>query len=304
MYLSSDLVVAVKRRAAVPTAQNTFQNSDFYSLADEEIRSKLVPLVMKNMEEFYVRPLDYQINANQSSYLIPTRSVASGLRDVQIIDSNDDQNRFPLERIDLGDLYSSFAANYRFTIRKNGFYPQGNSIIIYPTPTMTVNLLRMYYVCRPNSIVDVTACAQVTGINTALNQISVTSLPSTFSTSSPLDFVKANPGFECSAIDQTPTLIAGTVLTFGSALPTDLSIGDYLCLAGQSCVVQVPVELQPLLYQYIVVRILSAQTDTQALQSAINELKVLEENAQLMIAPRVAGKSKRVVNARAINRWV
>lgn len=303
-FLSTDLITSIKRSASVPTAQTVFQESDFLQMADNEIRSKLVPLVLKTMEELWVRQVDYSIVANQSGYLIPTRAIASALRDVQIIDKNNDQNRIELPRLSPDNLYSSYSGNYYFTVQKSGFYLQGNQVILYPTPTQANNILRLSYYCRPNSLVDPTACAQVTAINTSLNQITVSALPSTISTTTPLDFVKANPGFECSAIDQMPTNVAGTVLTFGSSLPADLSVGDYLCLAGQSCVVQVPVELQPLLIQYVVVRVLSSQGDAQALQAAVQELTKLEENALLLISPRVAGQAKRVTNGRSVSRFV
>jgi hypothetical protein len=68
--------------------------------------------------------------------------------------------------------------------------------------------------------------------------------------------------------------------------------------------VQVPVELQPLLTQYVVVRVLSAQGDSGALKNAIAELEALEKNASLLLTPRVQGSVKRVVNTRAISRWV
>lgn len=303
-YLTSDLITAIKRRSAVPTSQVTFSSTDFAQLADEEIRSKLAPLVLKTMEELWVRFVDTPVIANQSNYLIPTRAIASALRNVQLVDQNNPQNRRELERLSPEDLTSTYTGDYRFVITKAGFYMEGNNVVLYPTPTSTQNLLRLSYYCRPNSLVDVSACAQVQSIDTSLNQITVTSLPTTFSTATPLDFVKANPGFECSAIDQTPTNIAGMVLTFGSTLPTDLSVGDYLCLAGQSCVVQIPVELQPLLVQYVVVRVLSSQGDAESLAAAIKELEKLEANALLLISPRVAGKAKRVVNGKSISRWV
>jgi hypothetical protein len=304
-YLSSDLITAVKRRAAVPTSQITFQPADYFQLADEEIRSKLIPLITKNIEDYYTVPFTTPLIANQFNYPIPTRAVAQGLRDIEIIQDGDRLSRTPLERLDRSDLYATYSGNYRFTIRKNGFYLEGNNVVIYPTPLTTQNQLSLCYTCRPNQIVATTECGQVQSINFSTNQITLVSTPpQTFTTSSPLDFINAMPGFSWAAQDMTPTSIVGNVLTFASALPTSLLNGDWICLSGQSCVVQVPVELQPLLYQYVTVRLLSAQGDAQALHDAIAELTKLEENAQLLTSPRVVGKSKRVTNTRAMNRWV
>lgn len=303
MYLSSDLITSVKRRCNVPTSQVTFQPADFLALADEEIRSKLVPLVLKHMEEFYVALLDQSIITNQTSYAIPTRAIGMALRDVQIVSSTDPDTRVGLERLNPEDLYTGISGNARFLIKKNGFYLQGNSLVLYPAPAQDVDILRMSYYMRPNQLVDVASCGLISAIDTTLNTVTVATLPSNVTLSTTIDFVKAQPGFECPAIDQTITNVASNVLTFAS-LPANLALGDYVCQAQQSCVVQVPVELQPLLYQYVVIRILSAQGDATNLKAAIAELESIEKAAGLLLSPRVSGKVKRVVNSRAINRWV
>lgn len=299
--LTSDLAISVQRRAAVPNAQVTFSSADFYALIDEEIESKLIPLVLKNLEEYYVADFPYNITANQNQYQIPTRAIAGKLRDVQIISSSDSQSISPLERLDITDLYASSSSSSRVRIKKNGFYIKGNSIYMYPTPNSTQNIINLEYYIRPNASVDPSACAVITAFTSTT--ITISSLPANITIATPIDLVKVNSGFECTAIDQVITGIAGNVLTFAS-LPTNLTIGDYVCQAKQSCVVQVPQELLPLLSQYVVVRVLAAQGDGQALQMALGELTKLEENANILISPRVDGKLKRVVNTRGVSRFV
>ena len=307
-YLSSDLITSVKKRANVPTSQSTFQTADFLRFADEEIRSKILPLVLKNLEDYYIWKSDTLVVPTQSSYLIPTRAVGAKLRDVELVLVADDQTRVPLERLNREDLLASYtgAGTGCFIRRKQGFYFDGNKVVIYPNPIGIGQAwyLRQTYYSRPSQLVDVTACALVSSINAGLNQITVASLPSTISTSTTVDFVKANPHFECSAIDQSITNISGTTLTFSATLPTDLSVGDYVCLSGQSCVIQVPVEIQPLLYQYVVVRCLSSQGDKEQLADEVSEIKKMEENALILLSPRVDGKAKRASNSRGMNRFV
>lgn len=304
MYLAGDLMTSVKRRCNVPTAQITFQQADFYALADEEIRSKLVPLILKHMEEFYVATLDYTVASHQTVYAIPTRAIGMALRDVQIVSSTDPDTRVGLERLNPEDMYAGISGNARFLVKKNGFYLQGNSVILYPTPLQAIDILRLSYYMRPNQLVDVTTCGLITAVNAGANQITVATVPSNITTSTPVDLVRAIPGFECTAIDQVVTNITSNVLTFSGTLPTNVAAGDYVCQATQSCVVQVPPELQPLLFQYVVVRILAAQGDQANLKAAVAELEMLEKSAGTLLAPRVSGKVKRVVNARSINRWV
>lgn len=302
--LTSDLITSIQARAAIPNAQVTFSTDDFYRFIDEETKSKLIPLILSNMEEYYVRDYQYNITSGVKSYLIPPRAIATKLRDVQLISSANPDVIIPIERLDVSDLYTSSATNRRILIQKCGFYLKGNSVILYPTPTVTQDILNLSYYIRPSTPVDPTVCAQITAIDPTLNQITVSALPTNISTLTPVDLVKSTAGFECSAIDRTITSIAGTVLTMSSSLPNDLSIGDWVCQATQTCVVQVPAELIPLLSQYCVVRVLEAQGDLQALQAAMSELQKLETNANMLIAPRVSGKLKRVVNTKGIARFV
>lgn len=301
-WTTADFITSVQTRAAIPTNQGTFTDTVLLALADEETMSKMVPLILKQLSEYYVRIDSQALTANQASYLIPTRAIAGGLRDVQVVDATNTQNRIGLPRLSPEELYGSGDAYVR--IQKTGFYLQGNAVIVYPTPASTLNYLWQSYYCRPNKLVEVTDCALIQSIDTSAKTITVVSLPAAFTVNTPLDFVKANPHFECSAIDQTPSNIASTTLTFTTALPSDLAVGDYLCLAGQSCVVQVPAELQPLLMQYVVVRVLASQADAQALASAEKELDMLEKNVSLLLAPRVTGKTQRAVGSRPLSRWV
>jgi hypothetical protein len=271
---------------------------------DEEIQSKLVPLVLKNMEEYYVTDFPYNITMGVNTYSIPTRAIAGKLRDVQIISSTDPESIVPLDRLDITNLFSSTSSSYRVQIKKLGFYIKGNNIIMYPGPTTTQNILNLEYYIRPNLCVDPSVCAQITGFSTGANTITVSGLPSNITTSTLVDTVKTISGFECTGIDQPISSIATNVLTMTNPIPTNLSIGDYVCQAKQTCVVQVPEELLPLLSQYVVVRVLSSQGDLQAYQLAVQELTKLEENAQMLIAPRVDGKPKRVTNSRGISRFV
>lgn len=302
-YTANDLMAAIKRYANVPTSQVTFANTDFYALADDSIRSKMIPLILKHCEEFYVYPYNYPVSSGQSAYAIPTRAINMMLRSVQIVSSSDPDTRINLDRLNIEDLYAGISGNARFLVKKNGFYIEGNNICLYPAPVQSLDILRLNIFIRPGQLVDISTCAQVQSINTGANTITCVSVPSNYSTLNTFDLIKANPGFDYTAIDQVVTNITGSVITFSSALPTNISVGDWVCLAGTSCMVQVPVELQPLLTQYVVVRVLSAQGDNTALKAAVAELDVLEKNAGLLLAPRVQGSVKRVVNARGINRW-
>lgn len=303
-YLSSDLLNAVMRYSAVPQSQVTFQNTDFYALADDSIRAKIVPLVTSAMEEFYVYEQNTPIAANQSIYPIPYRAIGMKLRSVQVVSTANQDIRVNLERLNPDDLYTSISGS-KFRVQKSGFYIEGNNVVLYPSVVQGADNLRLNYLIRPNQLVDPSVCAQITAINFSTNQVTCSGgVPSTWTTSNLVDTVKAQPGFDCTTIDQPITNINSGVITFANVLPSTLSVGDWVCLAGTSCVVQVPVELQPLLTQYVVIRVLTAQGDQNALKAALNELEALEKNASLLLTPRVQGNVRRVTNGRPISRLV
>lgn len=301
--LTSDLLTDIERRAAIPLAQTTFQSTDIYQMIDRETESKMTPLILRCMSEYMVADYPYNITAGQALYAIPSRAVAGKLRDVQIIQSNNPDSISPLQRLDFSDLYASTSGTFRVLVQKTGFYIEGNYIRMYPTPQNTSNIINLSYYIRPNTCVDPSMCAQIQSINTSTNVVTVVSAPANITTSTPIDFVNALPGFECKAINQVITNVGSNTYTF-SSLPGNLSVGDYVCQATQTCVVQIPQELLGLLSQYVTVRVLSAQGDAQAYQQALNELKTLEENAMMLIAPRVDGKLVRVTNSKGISRFV
>lgn len=273
-------------------------------MIDEELASKLLPLILEQMEEYYVADYPYNITRGQNAYPLPVRATASMLRDVQIISAADPDSISPLERLQIENLYSSTSSSYRVMIKKSGFYIKSNTVYMYPTPEYTQNIINLEYYTRPNSSVSPSSCAQIVSINASLNTLTVSSLPSNITTSTPVDFVKVLSGFECTAIDQTITNVAGSVITLSQPLPSNLTVGDYVCQATQSCVVQIPQELLPLLSQYVTVRILSSQGDAQSLQAAKDELTMLQVNAATLISPRISGKPKRVTNTRGVSRFV
>ena len=234
MATANDLMADVKRNCNVPTSQITFQNTDFYALADNSIRSKLVPLIIKTMEEFYVYPINYAIATGQIAYPIPPRAVNMMVRSVQIISSSDPDTRVNLERLNIEDLYAGISGNARFLVKKNGFYLEGNNVVLYPTPVQNLDILRLNYYIRPGQLVDISSCAQVQSINTSTNVVTCVSVPSTFTNATLYDLVKANPGYDYTAIDQPVTTVNGNLITFTNALPAGPLIGLHAetCLAG------------------------------------------------------------------------
>jgi hypothetical protein len=100
--------------------------------------------------------------------------------------------------------------------------------------------------------------------------------------------VRATPGFETLVVRTTAT-IAGLVLTFSSALPTDTNapaVGDYVCLAGYAPVPQCPVEVRGYLATRAARRALKSVNEGNLAAMLDADVDDLEGRARALLAPR------------------
>lgn len=281
-YTTSDLITAVKSIASIPTNQSLFQTADFLRFANRAMRKKIIPLVMSTREEYWVAAYDYSLTADQASYAIPPRAVGGKLRDVLFVDGSDETS---LPRLEPENVYSTDAGRL-------GFYLEGNAVVINPTPNVTSGTLRLKHFRRPNSLVATTACGYVESINSGANQVTISTTPSTFGTGVVVDFIKGTPGHEWRATDTSITGVSGTTISFAS-LPTGLAVGDYICLAGESCIPQIPVELLPILEDEIAKMCRQAQGKRDKDMDA--ELEADKQEILKTLTPRVDGEPKKIV---------
>lgn len=291
-YTTADLIATVKTKALVPTNQSTFSSSQILVIADEELQMGIIPIIKEAREEYFVTYIDYTLVPGQARYQVPSRAVGSTLSDILIVDeTNEQQYSVPIvEASNAPDRNSPYGYNAGLIA-----YMEGNDVVLDPPSNIPGGVIRLKYVERRNNLVEVTAAGRIDAINTSNNQVTLGNVPNAFNTTQLFDFVKAKPGFDNLAIDQTCTGISGTVFQF-SSLPSNLRVGDYLCLAGESPVIQLPVEFHMVLAQRVIVRILEALGDTNGISVARSKLEELQRNALKLITPRISGEAKKVVN--------
>lgn len=282
-YTNSDLVDAITLAAHIPTAQVTFTPEQLLALADEETQDGILPQLLSVRENFYLTYVELPLNAEQK-YDIPERAIAMGLSDVKIRVDNTLQN---VTRIEVSELlYTHQAPGPNW-----GWFVENNQVCILGNPQSGV--VRLYFYRWPNNLVLPTSAAEVTVING--NDVTVASLPTSFSIATPLDFIKAQPGYDLLALDETPTVINALTLTFANdTVPSRLAVGDWLSLSGTTPVPQMPREFRPLLVQRVVVRIYEIQGYLDKKKSAQEKLKEKEEALFKLINPRVAESPKRM----------
>jgi hypothetical protein len=103
---SSGLIRSIKRRAFIPSSQETFTDEDFLEMATEEINLGLVTLIQRMHEEHLVYYVDIEVIAGEKRYPIPARAHGNKLRDVALVDEN--SNIFEMHRYSLNEISMFF----------------------------------------------------------------------------------------------------------------------------------------------------------------------------------------------------
>lgn len=284
-YTTSDLLTSIKVRGMIPTSANALTDANLLALATEELHIKILPMLMSVREEFYVTTTDHAVTSGQAEYDIPTRASGLVLRDVQIKRGMD---LISLPRLDVEDISTTGTGT------PQAYYLRHNKVVLYPTPSSTVDSLRLRYFRRPSRLAATADCAQISSIDTGAREVVVSAIPSTWAVGNVVDFVKATVPYDCAEIDATITAIAGTTVTFAS-LPTGLATNDWLALAEYTPIPQIPHEMQPLLVQATVVKALEALGDREGAGAAGKDLQIIQQYALQLVTPRNQGEPTRIM---------
>lgn len=294
-YTTTQFIANVKRRAAIPTSQSTYTNAGIMALGDAELRSFILPMVMNSHEMYYAYDVDTALNAT-GIYEIPTRSIGGKIVDVALVSGDD--------RLDVDWITEDSLVRYDQTPSGSpGVCIKRNQMRLIPVDGAGFSSIRQTILIRPGQFVETSACAQITAINTGTNTVTFATgtIPATFVTSATFDFIQNKPHFDHLAIDQTATSITTTTMVF-SSLSSRLAVGDWVSLAEESCIVQCPVELQPLLEQSTANTILRAQGDLEKAASGEKELKRMVDGCTNLYTPRIEQEGKKLVNRSNITR--
>ncbi len=281
-YTTTQLITSIRNKGNIPTSQTPFTDSDLLLLADDELDTALLRQLLSVRENYYLTYEDYEI-ADDGIYELPSRCIADAVANVQLL------NGTTVTNIDRSEVSQQFATNES----PSGFYSfffMGSAINLQPNPT--TGYVRIWYYLRPNTMVLTSEAAQVTVISG--NTLTFDTIPTTITTGTPCDFIKDQPHFNTLSFDETPTVVTSTQITFAS-VPDDLVVGDWICLAGQTCVPQIPVEFRPLLVQRVVVKYNEIQGYLDKMKASQAKLDAMEKDLLQLINPRASGSPKRVV---------
>lgn len=291
---SEEFLTSVKRSVTVPSNQVRFSDSSILALGDEETEATILPMLLSIRQDYLVKKRYTAVVANQAEYKIPARAVGRTLRDIKLVDTN---YRFfrslayiPLDR----------AASYSLdqTGDPTAFTVRGEYVVLLPTPqSSNAYYLEEYYELAPSKLVESSAAGVINSIDTNTGIITIVTAVSGFTTGASMDIIDSRTGNSVLAEGIANTNVASTSITFDpDDIPSTVQVGDYLALANQTPVVQLPQELTQSLTQAVVVRILEALGDYEGLRASTEKLRIRLDAAEKLLTPRVESKAPVVVN--------
>lgn len=282
-YTTQNLLDNIDRRAFSPTNQNTFTQAERLSLITEEMESNVFPSLFNLYEEYFVTSTTQSLTVDQESYLVPARAHNGQLRELKLINASNNYRDLP--RLEIENIWHNATSG-----TPEYFFLRNNRIHLHPRPNDATDSLLLQFYVAPGTAVLPSASAIITAINTSTNVVSFSSLPSTFVTGVTLDFIRGTGEHEHLGVDYTSTLVSGTDITF-SSLPTDISVGDYVSLQGESSLIQCPTIYRNVLAQYVAARILMDAGQSGA-DKAYAKAEKMRQEAENTLQPRVTGALK------------
>lgn len=294
-FTTTELLDDVRVRGAISSASPMFTDARLLKMAHSEMLDYLLPLIMKTRESYYLYDADTAINAS-GQYPIHTRAVGGKLENVSLIDASPT----PTTRRDVVRASEDEIEDYGASFGgRSGFFIKRNMIHLIPATGGGYPYLRQSFYLRPGYFVSTDEAAQVTAINTGTKTVTFSTVPSGWSTSDTFDFIQAEPHFDTLDISKaagTVTTGASGSIVFSDTLPTRLAVGDWVCLAGETCIVQAPLELHPMLAQRVANKAMQSLGDTESLKAGMKDLQDLEERILRVLTPRVDKENKKLVN--------
>lgn len=304
-YTVDALIPTLRLLPLMPSVQALFTPSNLVAVMDFEMSSKILPLIDNQAEEYFIVSDDIIYDQSVTVYPLPVRATADKLRSVSFVDSNNNEIRIP--RLRPEDIMSNVnATGLAINPALWGFYLQNDKCVLYlgsfAGTSQAYKFLRLRFVRMPNTLVLEAACGQITAI--VGNVVTVGNVPSTFATNVTYDIVSNSPQmFVSQGDDLTISTIVGSDITFIS-LPPTVQVGDWVCLAMQSPIPQIP--FKPgfqFLLQLSAAKCLEIHGDTQGFNIAMSQATDMKELFISVITPRVDGNVIRLTTPNSIYGW-
>lgn len=288
-FTTTALVAGTKRRAYLPSGTGLTTGQILQYLTDE-MGSSLMGFLKGIREEYSVTSVDLTVTSDH--VVAPARAVGAAFRTIKWVQGDGrayQLNRIEPERVPEYAVSASLPTGYVF---------EGNDLILIPS--VTSGTIRLAYQLRPGTLVLPNACGLITALDTGTGLITLALKPATFVSGATFDLVSSTANFVALAMDQTATQDSSTTMTI-NPLPARLAVGDYVCLAGETCIAPFATEVHALLAQMGAAKIAQSTGSARADQIA-KGLTDLKKDLTMVLSPRSDGSSRPIVSRSRLGR--
>jgi hypothetical protein len=282
-FTSGDLVDSIKTRGQIPDTQNLISDDRILQLANEEMSTTLLPMVLSKHEAYYLVKEVIQFENGKNRYDIPSRSIGSKIREVSFLQDIDNLNELrEMVQISVDDL-----SHQQFNSNVNHFYIEDDQIVIHvdPESISSTSGILVHYFQRPNALVLGIRVGVITNIDRNSGIVTFSTLPDNFEANQKYDFIRTKSPHKILDYDVMIKYITLDPLD----IPDSLVVGDRVALAGETDLVNAPTELHPLLAQMTCSLVLESIGDNQNLVLAEQRLKRMKDDVGSVLDNRVIG---------------
>lgn len=288
VWTTDSFVAAVKRKAYAPAKNWPFTDAMVLDIAWEETMKRIVPEVRAVRENYWTTTLDIPLVALSTgaypTYVrVPTRAAASSATSVWVVLTDGSLSR--LTRVPAAErqLFATLTSNGNSG--PSAYSLEGDKMYLYPPTSAPGLTVRVEYDRRPSRYVLTADC----GVVSSVTDTTVTAPGGTFSASTTVDVVQANPPCDI-LIDSAAASYALNIFTFTSAstVGAGIALGDYVCPYGYTCVLPLPDVLHLALIDLTVAVIKSESKDYDRALSLREEVASYMPGLVQSLAVRVA----------------
>ena len=283
--LVNDFLQEVRQAASVASTSGSspegLTDSEILRVADREVQTSLVPLLVGVREEFYGLTQSVAYNASSTKRIrIPGRTIAGRVRDIRAVIQGGGEQRLVRYEVTDKPWISPLAGQYGTL---TGYYLEGEWIVFLPPPN-TSGTLKVSYFGAPGRMTNTsTDYRAITSVDTTTGAIGFASW--TFSGN--IDVVRGSSGF--SALLQQPSYSGATTtsLTLSTDDASYCEGGDYVCVADTTPVVPLPRELHGVLLGRTVAALMRQMGKASMAQMEEDNANRLCDLAMDLLTPRV-----------------
>jgi hypothetical protein len=208
------------------------------------------------------------------------------------------------DKVKIGDIELEAGVDFAIGVSSNATAANLNVAINnsnFPS-TVSSNILQVRY-----ELLNTTLSSTSAGFIIQQSQgIEFDNVPSNITNGAYIDFLQTKAGHKTYKIDVRlgQNAISSNIINFpASDVPEKFKIGDYICLAYECIIPQIPSDLHILLSERTTARVLSSIGDQAGLQTANQRIQGLEQGQATLIDNRVEGSPRKVFNRHSLLRY-